>query len=398
MARTESGEERSTPGGVNAYPEETGHSMTVEPTSAAAGAGEAGDVASAAVPGRTAARDRLAFGARNAAAPAEAELTGKHAEETDGAGGRSVTSADVAAGLVTARSEADAGAGGADSAVATESAAPPGGADQNAVEGARFTATLVGVPPQDGSGRGQSGLPPKPRRISKPTLAGAAIVGVVLTAIPFALNGLGSHPKRAGTGADAAAYSSSSGGGSSAGLVPSAEAGVPMSSIGTVAPSAAQPPAQSTALAGPPKAQVTPGPAAVAPAPVAAAAPVPPAPGPAAPGPAGTTVVVSATRAFMPGDSVQNGLRRLLMQNDGNLVIYDQNNHPLWSSNTAGRGYQAVFQGDGNFVVYTRDWHPVWQPQPSTAGDKGATLVLQHDGNVTIMYQGRVVWAANTAQ
>jgi hypothetical protein len=171
-----------------------------------------------------------------------------------------------------------------------------------------------------------------------------------------------------------------------------------MSSIGTVAPSAAQPPAQSTALAGPPKAQVTPGPAAVAPAPVAAAAPVPPAPGPAAPGPAGTTVVVSATRAFMPGDSVQNGLRRLLMQNDGNLVIYDQNNHPLWSSNTAGRGYQAVFQGDGNFVVYTRDWHPVWQPQPSTAGDKGATLVLQHDGNVTIMYQGRVVWAANTAQ
>jgi hypothetical protein len=109
-------------------------------------------------------------------------------------------------------------------------------------------------------------------------------------------------------------------------------------------------------------------------------------------------VVVQATRAFLPGDSVQNSLRRLIMQNDGNLVIYDQNNHPLWSSNTGGRGYEAVFQSDGNFVVYDRGWHSVWQPQPSTAGDNGATLVLQSDGNVTIMYQGRAVWAANTAR
>ena len=47
--------------------------------------------------------------------------------------------------------------------------------------------------------------------------------------------------------------------------------------------------------------------------------------------------------------------RRLTMQEDGNLVLYDAHNHPHWSSNTYNqghKGHKAKMQDDGNFVVY----------------------------------------------
>ncbi|MCZ9345247.1 hypothetical protein NGM37_46650, partial [Streptomyces sp. TRM76130] len=66
-----------------------------------------------------------------------------------------------------------------------------------------------------------------------------------------------------------------------------------------------------------------------------------------------------------------------------------------WSSNTQGTGYKAVFQDDGHFVVYTKDDRTVWSS--GTAGNPGAQLVIQADGNVTVMSAGgAVLWTANT--
>ena len=50
-----------------------------------------------------------------------------------------------------------------------------------------------------------------------------------------------------------------------------------------------------------------------------------------------------------------------VMQDDGNLVIYDANKKPLWASNTSGSpGATLVPQDDGNLVIYDRSGKPIW--------------------------------------
>lgn len=92
--------------------------------------------------------------------------------------------------------------------------------------------------------------------------------------------------------------------------------------------------------------------------------------------------------------SVSSHTARLVMQSDGNLVIYDEFNRARWASNTVGQGWTARFQTDGNLVVYTRSNRPVWAS--NTDGHAGSRLVVQDDGNVVIYDGSRAVWASGT--
>lgn len=69
----------------------------------------------------------------------------------------------------------------------------------------------------------------------------------------------------------------------------------------------------------------------------------------------GTSSVTSSGSGFKlyPGESLTsaNGWYRLLMQRDGNLVVYNKANAPVWQSAT-GQPSFAWFQPDGNLVVY----------------------------------------------
>lgn len=44
----------------------------------------------------------------------------------------------------------------------------------------------------------------------------------------------------------------------------------------------------------------------------------------------------------------------MILQTDGNLVVYDRSGHPLWSTRTSGSGgaNQLAMQDDGNLVLY----------------------------------------------
>ena len=59
-----------------------------------------------------------------------------------------------------------------------------------------------------------------------------------------------------------------------------------------------------------------------------------------------------------PNDEVvsNNGRFQLLLQTDGNLVLYDNKTTspvPLWASNTAGQAVKnCIMQTDGNLVIY----------------------------------------------
>ncbi|MGW8332677.1 hypothetical protein ACWGNF_25705 [Streptomyces sp. NPDC055808] len=92
--------------------------------------------------------------------------------------------------------------------------------------------------------------------------------------------------------------------------------------------------------------------------------------------------------------SVSSNTARLVMQTDGNLVVYDEFNRARWASNTVGQGWTARFQTDGNFVVYTASNRAVWAS--NTNGHPGSRLVIQDDGNVVIYDGSQAVWATGT--
>ncbi|MDO0925309.1 protein kinase [Streptomyces sp. TG1A-8] len=107
------------------------------------------------------------------------------------------------------------------------------------------------------------------------------------------------------------------------------------------------------------------------------------------------TLTVGARRSLAAGEFLQTRRAKLIMQSDGNLVVYDEDGKARWASRTSGTGLQAVFQEDGNLVVYDGDAKPVWASR--TSGHPGAVLSLLNDGNVVIRQGGEVVWQTGTA-
>lgn len=94
-----------------------------------------------------------------------------------------------------------------------------------------------------------------------------------------------------------------------------------------------------------------------------------------------------------------NGHFRLIMQGDGNLVLY-QSNTPLWASDTCGTvATFCIMQTDGNLVVYgTREGEQkaVWSSD--TCGCSGGRLLCQDDGNLVIYQDGKAVWSSGTSE
>ena len=88
---------------------------------------------------------------------------------------------------------------------------------------------------------------------------------------------------------------------------------------------------------------------------------------------------------------------KLVMQSDGNLVLYDSG-VAKWSTGTANRSTAyAIMQSDGNFVLYDTNHQSIWSS--NTAGNPHAQLIVQTDGNVVIKTtSGNVIWATNTSQ
>ena len=137
-----------------------------------------------------------------------------------------------------------------------------------------------------------------------------------------------------------------------------------------------------------------------------------------------------------PGESLTsaNLWYRLLMQRDGNLVVYNKSNYPVWSTQTGGQSSYAWFQPDGNLVLYRySDGAAIWSSNtgiaptstgaagnfPSGTGEllAGSTvssrlsagqnlystngwyrLSMAVNGNLSITSKGNVVvWQTNTA-
>lgn len=92
-----------------------------------------------------------------------------------------------------------------------------------------------------------------------------------------------------------------------------------------------------------------------------------------------------------------DGRHVLILQGDGNLVLYGPGYRALWSTATSGRSvHSLLMQGDGNLVLYgTGSQGALWAS--NTAGRGSSTLRLQDDGNAVLYASGGATWSTGTA-
>ncbi|MGB2925451.1 MAG: hypothetical protein WBB82_09130 [Limnothrix sp.] len=89
---------------------------------------------------------------------------------------------------------------------------------------------------------------------------------------------------------------------------------------------------------------------------------------------------------------------RLTFQVDGNIVLYNPLGQAIWSSGTYAPADPAdifALQSDGNAVLYRQN-APVWSTE--TFGNQGSTTRFQADGNLVIYdAANQPIWATNTS-
>ncbi|MFD3442282.1 mannose-binding protein [Streptomyces sp. NPDC058685] len=103
------------------------------------------------------------------------------------------------------------------------------------------------------------------------------------------------------------------------------------------------------------------------------------------------TMTVYATSALQVGQAWSTNRIRMVMQSDGNLVVYNEKGKPIWAAMTFGANHRAVFQQDGNLVIHNADDRPIWASK--SQGHEGAQLVLRADGKVVILHDGGMIWS-----
>lgn len=107
---------------------------------------------------------------------------------------------------------------------------------------------------------------------------------------------------------------------------------------------------------------------------------------------------LNGQETMFPGQQLETANRnyRLILQSDGNLVLYDSMNRVLWSSGTFGLpvAYLAI-QSDGNLVMYNANNQPLWNTV--TFGHGPSQLIMQADGNLVLYTaSGGVTWSSGT--
>ncbi|KAL0922436.1 hypothetical protein M5K25_006423 [Dendrobium thyrsiflorum] len=114
-----------------------------------------------------------------------------------------------------------------------------------------------------------------------------------------------------------------------------------------------------------------------------------------------TTPVSAASRlnagqTLQPGQSLAEGAYLFIMQQDCNLVLYD-NNKAVWATGTNGKASNCYLkmQSDGNLVIYSGS-RAIWASNTNRQTGN-YYLILQRDRNVVIYdNSNNAIWATGT--
>jgi DNA-binding beta-propeller fold protein YncE len=108
------------------------------------------------------------------------------------------------------------------------------------------------------------------------------------------------------------------------------------------------------------------------------------------------TGTLKAGSVLAPGNILYSPNHKygLVMQTDGNLVLYNQAKQWLWSSQTSSKGAEAAFQTDGNLVVYSTAKKALWAS--GTKATASAVLEMGNTGDLVIKSSasGAELWSS----
>jgi hypothetical protein len=102
--------------------------------------------------------------------------------------------------------------------------------------------------------------------------------------------------------------------------------------------------------------------------------------------------VIASTSVLTAGQSWSTNRLRLTVTGGGNLVLQDQG-ETVWQTGTSS-GVKLVMQNDGHLVLYDAGNRTVWNS--GTAGNPGAVLILRADGNMVISLNDRTLFQTGT--
>jgi len=102
--------------------------------------------------------------------------------------------------------------------------------------------------------------------------------------------------------------------------------------------------------------------------------------------------VIASTSVLTTGQSWSTDRLSLTVTAGGNLVLQDQG-RTVWQTGTT-TGVKLVMQNDGHLVLYDAGNGTAFSS--GTAGNPGAVLILRADGNMVISLNGRILFQTGT--
>lgn len=93
-----------------------------------------------------------------------------------------------------------------------------------------------------------------------------------------------------------------------------------------------------------------------------------------------------------------NGTYSLVLQDDGNFVL-SGSGKPLWDSKTyeSRKASKGILQADGNLRLFDDDNREKWSSGTGGKGNAGSLLIVQDNGDVVIKSNDNTIWSTNTA-
>lgn len=94
----------------------------------------------------------------------------------------------------------------------------------------------------------------------------------------------------------------------------------------------------------------------------------------------------------------KNGEFKTIFQRDGNVVTYDlESNDAVWSTGTAGKkaANRLVVQGDGNVVLYTKNNKALWNTRTAADSPRNPRLKLNNRGVLVVKHGRKNVWKSH---